>query len=883
MNKNTNISSNTTNFTQKIETDCTHREPTASDIINMAAVYLNEDKMKIEYMTNPNAFFKKGVCFLNPKIEYRETGYSELTLRAVIPLSYGDTIPNLFADITHPLHNPSIITKDMLKQFVKENYWVITLTDEDNDKFEEFYNYLVSGNYSIEKNYHRKKRKIYDPLHDNIEIIPSDENQRDNNFISSMAYLKFGRDILQDKEHIPYSVISATTPKKDLKSNNVKLRRDGSSGLYCPIKKRELSMLEVKEQFYRNFDIDDLLNKYLPKFREIKALHQESKDNALFGKDKNRLTINVPPRTYKSTIISVIWPTWILGHDSSRKIIGISARKNLATRFAKRSREIMNSAWYKEIFPETKLKSGFNRGEHYETINDGQRLSVRSGENILGNGADYILFDDPNEIKRIHNKKYVNDLYDWFATDVITRLNDPKNGKVVISMHRIAHTDLTGSILQRDHDHLWQHVCTNIFSDLTYDDDLLEKYYDDYEMVKFGDNVSVAPEVRHEKYMQVKEVINELEDYINNRSDNCLEHNNKNSCNYHIVEKETFAVHMHFNTATSKTLYEVLSTEILDRKRFPNKELAIIKDQMGQERFDAMFKQNVNENEGVIIPASLITSFNYNALMDDVRNGIYPVCLSLDTASTDSGGSYSVCTVWAIIGNQYFMIDMFREQLSYPELKDKFVEFFNKYHRYQSKSTIFEGQPDVIIEDKASGRQLIQEFKGAIRIIEKNPGKYGCKEERLRAVKYMFENGRVLFPNLSLPLLNIAYSNIGHTDTDGKSSITNAQKLQTPHDDIVANGESGVNMPNNNFESMHNKYDIKENNNLKNLMKLGIEELTSFPKSRNSDVVDSVVWMLLHAHEFNYVYYEDEWIKNKENERRIQENNQRMLDSLWRY
>ena len=82
---------------------------------------------------------------------------------------------------------------------------------------------------------------------------------------------------------------------------------------------------------------------------------------------------------------------------------------------------------------------------------------------------------------------------------------------------------------------------------------------------------------------------------------------------------------------------------------------------------------------------------------------------------------------------------------------------------------------------------------------------------------------------------------------------------------------------------MHNKYGIQENNNLKNLMKLGIEELTSFPKTRNSDVVDSVVWMLLHAHEFNYIYYEEDWVKAKKNERRIKENNQRMLDSLWMY
>ena len=33
------------------------------------------------------------------------------------------------------------------------------------------------------------------------------------------------------------------------------------------------------------------------------------------GNKINRLIINIPPRSLKSTCISVAWPAWLLGHD----------------------------------------------------------------------------------------------------------------------------------------------------------------------------------------------------------------------------------------------------------------------------------------------------------------------------------------------------------------------------------------------------------------------------------------------------------------------------------------------------------------------------------------------------------------------------------------
>jgi hypothetical protein len=48
---------------------------------------------------------------------------------------------------------------------------------------------------------------------------------------------------------------------------------------------------------------------------------------------------------------SVAFPAWILGHDPGRRVICASYGQELADKHARDSRLIMNSAWYREIFP----------------------------------------------------------------------------------------------------------------------------------------------------------------------------------------------------------------------------------------------------------------------------------------------------------------------------------------------------------------------------------------------------------------------------------------------------------------------------------------------------------------------------------------------------
>ena len=64
-----------------------------------------------------------------------------------------------------------------------------------------------------------------------------------------------------------------------------------------------------------------------------------------------RLIVNCPPRSLKSTIISVALPAFILGHDPTQRIIVASYGAELSRKLASDFRLVVNSPWFRRLFP----------------------------------------------------------------------------------------------------------------------------------------------------------------------------------------------------------------------------------------------------------------------------------------------------------------------------------------------------------------------------------------------------------------------------------------------------------------------------------------------------------------------------------------------------
>jgi phage terminase large subunit-like protein len=87
-------------------------------------------------------------------------------------------------------------------------------------------------------------------------------------------------------------------------------------------------------------------------------------------------------------------------------------------------------------------------------------------------------------------------------------------------------------------------------------------------------------------------------------------------------------------------------------------------------------------------------------LPDELPAAFERVLQSWDTANKATELSdFSVCTSWGVAGKNLYLIDVLRRRMEYPDLKRAVRE---QYERFNPAV--------VLIEDKASGTQLVQEL-----------------------------------------------------------------------------------------------------------------------------------------------------------------------------
>ena len=168
-----------------------------------------------------------------------------------------------------------------------------------------------------------------------------------------------------------------------------------------------------------------------------------------------RQIINMPPRHFKSTIVSIVFPAFVLGHDPSRKIICVSYGSDLAAELHNLTRELMKSDFYRWVFTETKIKAGKDTETEIKTTKNGGRRAVSTGGPITGFGADLIIGDDlmkpedaNSEVKRAKANSYLQ-------STLLSRLEEKKHGAMVLVQQRLHVDDTTGHLLDSGN---WEHL-----------------------------------------------------------------------------------------------------------------------------------------------------------------------------------------------------------------------------------------------------------------------------------------------------------------------------------------------------------------------------------------------------------------------------------------
>lgn len=172
-----------------------------------------------------------------------------------------------------------------------------------------------------------------------------------------------------------------------------------------------------------------------------------------FGHNR-RLIINVPPRSLKSIITSVAWPAWLLGHEPTKEIVCISYSAPLGLKLARDCRRVMESEWYRRVFPGSRLQ---RKAEHdFQTIAGGGRYTTSVDGTLTGRGGSLVIIDDPMNASEIESEVARKKALEFFRVTAISRLNDPRTGAMVVVMQRLHEDDLAGNLLETCR---WRHLC----------------------------------------------------------------------------------------------------------------------------------------------------------------------------------------------------------------------------------------------------------------------------------------------------------------------------------------------------------------------------------------------------------------------------------------
>ncbi len=406
--------------------------------------------------------------------------------------------------------------------------------------------------------------------------------------------------------------------------------------------------------------------------------------------DIKRLIINIPPRYMKSIIVNVAWPAWLLGVNPSCKIISASYASNIAEKHSLDCRNIIQQDWYKKNFPHTILSKEQNQKEKFMTTKMGFRMATSIGASVTGEGGNFLIIDDPNNPALIESKNYRNNVLRWYEQVFSSRLDDRNQGVIIIIMQRLHREDLTGLLTDKP-DKNWEILKIPAIIDAN-----TKKYFD---------NNIIKPKIFDEKNI-IKKIIN-------------------SSLIKKIERGKEIALH---------------------NKHQDIKILEQTKQEMGSFAFSAQYLQKPLNAEDSMIKPNWLKYYKLIYNDDDTQlnnsenfvkfTDLRKITQSWDTAiKTGKNNDYSACTTWAIYKNNYYLLDIFRDKLDFPDLK-KFVK--NYAEKWNAEK--------ILIEDKSSGQSLIQEVLRDTKLPIIPIKVKGDKIFRFAKITPLFEAGKIFLP-----------------------------------------------------------------------------------------------------------------------------------------
>ena len=203
---------------------------------------------------------------------------------------------------------------------------------------------------------------------------------------------------------------------------------------------------QIKDQEAVQGSFLGFINNIWPEFVEGRhhKIFAEKLEKVANGEIK-RLIVNMPPRHTKSEFASVHFPAWIMGRKPDMKVMQTTHTGELAVRFGRKVRNLMDSQEFSHLFPDVRLKPDNKSAGRWETNHGGEYFAAGVGGAVTGRGADLLIIDDPHSEQDALSPPMLNACYEWYTSGPRQRLQ-PK-GSIVIVMTRWSTIDLTAQLI----------------------------------------------------------------------------------------------------------------------------------------------------------------------------------------------------------------------------------------------------------------------------------------------------------------------------------------------------------------------------------------------------------------------------------------------------
>ena len=214
----------------------------------------------------------------------------------------------------------------------------------------------------------------------------------------------------------------------------------------------ELRLLQLEAQEKAQTDFLSFA-KYVWPEAIFGAHHTKMADafNRLADGTLKRLIVNMPPRHTKSEFSSYLLPAFIMGRKPKTKIIQATHTGELAVRFGRKVRNLMDTEEYKQVYPNVALRADSKAAGRWDTDHGGEYFAVGVGGAMTGRGADLLIIDDPHSEQDALSELAMENAWDWYTSGPRQRLQP--GGAIVIVMTRWNTKDLTARLVKAQSSH----------------------------------------------------------------------------------------------------------------------------------------------------------------------------------------------------------------------------------------------------------------------------------------------------------------------------------------------------------------------------------------------------------------------------------------------